>query len=718
METNIFVVNNIIENVDTQNTERIVWIDPEYTYCYTVDMIPKKTHIMKKIINDLEENLVRGTIKKYTDTKRSFRIITANSDKEKEIIKKAKKAIEYIFNTCKEPEVYSDRCARGNAIKKAMLESRLTKPAVYKYFRLYLQGGKSESALLPNYFNSGGKGIPKKSGTKKRGRRNFESEVQDDREGLNVTDKDKKIILKVVEKYYLNEKETPLSEVYRLMKQEYYSEIVTENGKEIKRSLPYYKIITMQEFRYWCKALKDVVEIIKRRKGTTDFENNYKEITSDSRFDSFGSGYFAQADASSFKVEILNRMRNKNVGKPTVYYIVDGFSTMIEGLSVGIGKPSWDGLSSAIFNIVENKVEFCARYGLNIDKNKWPTTKLPRVLVTDKGPEFSGNLLNYCVENLGMTVSNTPPRRPRYKPTVEQSFNVSAIKARTWFTGTSKHKFRRRGDKDPKDYANLDIEDAIYAELCIAVWQNNRTIPDHPYAGELMKEGIVPTPANLYIWGLKKFRGELRDYDPDFIKFNLFRRGVASITERGIKFRNWYYDCDKAHIGNWYNKASIQKPWTENICYDRRNMDNIYIINEDENTIDICTIKPECFFYKGKTLDEIEDYEKYKTINKTSIYTEHDNQNDLTLNEELKKVAKSAEKKNGGRKKNSKDMKQGIKENRKNEDSSYSKNQAIKIVQTEETMIYSEAVNEEISTSENYLYKKINKIREDANRND
>lgn len=582
---------------------------------------------------------------------------------------------------------------------------------MYKYFRLYLQGGKSINALIPKYYNSGGKNKPKRSGNEKRGRCSYVSEVNNDQKGVNVDDEVKKIFLKCINKYYLNEKETPLSEVYRLMKQEYYSETIIENGKEKKISLPFYKIPTKQQFWYWCSNLKDIVEIIKRRKGAVEFDNNFKGITKDSRYDSFGPGYVAQADASSFKVEILNRMNSKNVGKPTVYHIVDAFSTMIIGVSVTIGKPSWDGLALAILNIIEDKVEYCSRYGMSIDENEWPTGKFPRRIVVDRGAEFSGKLLNPVVENLGIIIQSSWARRPKNKGIVEQSFNITAIKQRTWLPGTSKHKFRKRGDKDPKDYAKLDILDATYAELCMAVWFNNRTVSDHPYAGALEKEGIIPTPVNLYKWGLKRFGGGLIDYDQDFVKYHLMRKGTATVTERGIKMRDWYYDCDKAQTENWYTKARIGKSWPIDICYDNRNMDNIYFINEDNDRLNICTIKPECFFYKGKTLGEIEDYQKTKTINETSKYADHDNQNDIELNERLKEVAERAERKPGGRKKNSSDMKKDIKESKEAENKSYSKGQAIVLGGNVEKSVFEENNINETDASEDSLFNEINTLR-------
>ena len=522
-------------------------------------MIPGKIKINKRYINSLEEYLANGVIKKHSDKKRSYPKKRNISENEKVIMEKAQKAVNCIFNNENEPELYSDCYARARILNKAMKECDLSKKTVYAYFRLYLQGGKSINAIVPNYSNCGGKGKSKKSGEKKRGRHNFKSEVNMDMEGVNVDDDTKKTILKYVDRYYMNERETPLSYVFGIMKQERYSEVVIENGVEIKKIKPAHKIITEQQFRYWCKNLKDVAEIIEKRKGYSDFYNNYKGLITDSKFDAYSSGCFAQADASSCKVEIVNRMRNKAIGKPTVYHIQDVFSTMIIGLSVIIGKPSWDGLSSAIINIVEDKVKYCAKFGLDIDESQWPNALLPQVIVVDRGGEFNGKLLNPVAKGVGIIIMNSEAHMPKNKGVVEHSFYIPAIKERTWLPGTPKHKFRQRGDKDPKDYAQLDILDATYAELSIAVELNNRTIPDHPFAGELMKEEIIPTPVNLYKWGLKRFAGGLIDNDPDYVKYCLLREGEATITQEGIKLRNMYYDCDKARNEDWYTTVRSTK---------------------------------------------------------------------------------------------------------------------------------------------------------------
>lgn len=715
MLSNIFAVNNIIEMKDIENTERILYVYSDYTSCHTIDMSTNKFRIKKRQIKNLEEDLANGIIKRYSDMKHRLRIDKFMSVSDKAIMEHAKKIIDYILDKCPEPNIY-DRNQRGEVIKCAVNEFHVTKSTVYKYLRKYLQGGKTMFSLLPDYCNSGGKGKRKKLGNKKIGRPSYKSKVLENSDGVNVDDNIKQIFIKAIDKYYANEKETPLSEVHRLMIQEYFSRTVIENGKEVKKAYSHNEIPNMQQFRYWCKNLEDVIEIMKKRKGEKYFSNNYRGLSSNSSYEAFGPLFRAQIDSTVCPVEILNRMLNKNIGKPTVYHITDEFSTFILGLNVGIGKASWNGASLAILNCIENKVEFCRKYGLEIEESQWPTAKLPRVLLTDRGTEYTGNLANYISENLGMVIQNAPPGMPSYKGIVEQSFNTSEIKLRTWLPGIARKGGRKRGDKDPKNEAKLDIKAITYAYLAIAVHYNNRTIPDHPYAGELIKEGIIPTPINLYLWGLKRFSGGLHDYDKDFVKLNLFRRGTATVDEKGIRFKGAYYTCDRAIKESWYTKARIGKSWRINICYDGNDMDYIYFINDGMSYLEKCTIKEEYGFYKGRTIEEIDDYENVKKINETSLYTDHDNQNDLDANERLKAITDNSIKKAGGNKKNSNEMKKNIKENAHVEKKSYGKLQAMGLSEAQEQDY--ESSWETNGKNDSYLSNKIDSFRRGVGDND
>ena len=58
---------------------------------------------------------------------------------------------------------------------------------------------------------------------------------------------------------------------------------------------------------------------------------------------------------------------------------------MIVGIYVGIENPSWASAMMAVVNLVEDKVEFCKRFGIDIDEAAWPIPGLPDMLLSDRG---------------------------------------------------------------------------------------------------------------------------------------------------------------------------------------------------------------------------------------------------------------------------------------------------------------------------------------------
>lgn len=711
MNNIILMVNNIIEFLDEKKSVRILWISTDYSYCYTIDMNTELLRINKRKIQHIEECLERGIAVREKDSKHSLRTERNISQSDVDKLKKAKEKIDFILENCSEPYIYQIRY-RGEVIRKTIEKLGGSKASIYKYVRKYLQGGRATYSLLPDYYNCGGRNKPKKVGEKKIGRPNLQSQVQQDREGVNVSEDTKKKFINAINKYYKNDNEIPLTEVYDLMIEEDFCTEVMEDGEYKKKQMEHYQIPTIRQFRYWCENLVEIVELMKKRKGDKEFKNNYEGLKSDSREETFGPCFKAQIDAKICNVQIVNRLRNKVIGKPVRYFVVDQFSSYIMGLYVGLDSPSWNGASSAIFNCIEDKVEFCGSYGIAIKADEWINSTLPKVLLADRGPEFSGKLLNYAVENLGIIVQNTQAFTARNKGIVEQSFNTTEMKMRTLTPGAPKGKFINRGERVPQKDAKYTIEDITRTYISIVINHNNKVCKNHPHAGELIKEGIVPTPLNIYMWGLKKYSGALREYDIDFVKLNLMRRGVATVTEKGIKDGERYYDCERAITENWYTKARIGKSWKVDICYDARRMNNIYIIGAMANELEICTLREGSSFYKDSSYEEVLDFEKHKTICSNTTYIDHKNHNNLVMNERLKDIKESVLREPNDDVKKYRPSKKDISESRKEENSTYRQTQALSIVDEVglDNIPHEEAESGE-ENSNNYLVNKIKKIR-------
>ena len=67
-----------------------------------------------------------------------------------------------------------------------------------------------------------------------------------------------------------------------------------------------------------------------------------------------------------------------------------------------------------MINVVIDKVEWCEKHGIIINKSEWNNSQLSGVLVTDMGSEYKSENFEQLVE-LGVTITNLPPYRLELK---------------------------------------------------------------------------------------------------------------------------------------------------------------------------------------------------------------------------------------------------------------------------------------------------------------
>jgi hypothetical protein len=478
---------------------------------------------------------------------------------------------------------------------------------------------------------------------------------------------------------------------------DYYSIDIDNIGN--KKVLSSNKIPTRWQFRDWFKIFqrKQFDKIIKKRKGNKNYNLNNRPLPSNSVYETKGPGFRYQIDATITGVQLVNRLKNKAIGKPIIYFVIDVFSRMIVGVYVGLEGPSWNGASSAIYNCTEDKVKFCKRYGLDITPETWLNSTLPVNLLADRG-ELAGTLPEKATENLNMHVDNTPSWRADLKGAVEQSFHTAELNFKHWLPGAIKHEYRKRGEVDPKKQAKLNIVEFTRIVLRVIINHNHKLLEDYIPTKEMIDDNLIFTPTEIWKWGLKNASGALRSLPDDFVKLNLMRRAKATITEKGIKFHDYYYDCEKAFIEGWYSYARSKGYWHVDICFDQRNMDYIYIIDDKTGKYDICILKKEYSAFAGKTYDELIEYEDSLEIDKMNL-RDYRNQNDLNMNVGIKHDVENAIKTYDEQSTNVNEMVRDVYKNRADENKSYRKEQAL-ILNNQENKNsitdYEETKNEDI----------------------
>ena len=89
-------------------------------------------------------------------------------------------------------------------------------------------------------------------------------------------------------------------------------------------------------------------------------------------------------------------------GRANVYMMIDVLSRVILAVGVAFNQNAYIGLSNMLINLAEDKVAYCARYGLTISPEVWPSSIIPERIRTDRGADFKGEDFKKVCLRVGM----------------------------------------------------------------------------------------------------------------------------------------------------------------------------------------------------------------------------------------------------------------------------------------------------------------------------
>jgi len=673
--------------------ERILWITPDYTIIFVINIFSKSGLPQRRIIQDIEDAIdeKKATLidemdllrdKELSDYFSFIRIGDNASDKQKKTRDRAWNIISPLVTKENEPAIY-DRKQRGELIRNLIQTynldkqkgEKLTEKTVYAYLRRYWQRGKTINSLLPDYINSGGKGVRKTAGKAKRGRPRKYPHDPKIGEGINSSEEIRRIFKVAIDTWYKNTKENSLKYVYRRMRSMFFKEVTErdENNKLVTRVLKPGEKPTYSQLHYWHKTEYDIEEVIKARKGSTAYERDHRAIVGDSTIGIPGPGYKYQIDATVADVYLHSRYNvNWIIGRPVIYLVVDVFSRLIVGVYVGLEGPSWLGMMMALVNTATDKVRFCEEYGIDITEDQWPCSHLPFLLCGDNG-ELAGNNVETLVKNLGVEIQNVAAFRPDWKGIVERLFRTIQLdKIKPETPGFVINKMERFG----KDYvldACLDLESFTRMIIRCILRHNKHLMRTYIRDVDMIADDVPATPIALWNWGLENRSGQLNYFPEEIVKLNLLPTGTATIQSDGIYFKGKRYTCEKARTEKWLEKARNGRLKDADkkleISYDLRTSNYIYIRDKGGRGFEVCTLIESDERYVGASVEEAQFLRDYETYSWQRGEDEEINE-DGALSEELEDIAKKGAKraKSGRDKSLSKSQrKEGIRDNRQME---------------------------------------------------
>ena len=491
-----------------------------------------------------------------------------------------------------EDSTLMEREARGQAIRLRAEEMNVSPRRIRRLLYRYWEGGQVPAALAPRYAQRGGPGVPKRAGVLKRGARNEGGGTD-----VNVTPE---MARKLVSGYkeFVDGKQYSLKDAWDSTIRKHFSKGTTVILGTKVPGMPHpNEVPSYHQFEYHGrKSISgNEAKSLRRRVGSNAYHLKHRPVVEGVGEHARGPGDRYEVDATIGDITLISAMeKDQVVGSPTLYLVVDVFSTMIVGVSALLGKPSWAGMMCALRDAFSPKVPLCRRHGIEIQQRDWPCHHLPHLLVGDRG-ELMSHAADRLSSDLGILVGNTATRRADWKGHVERAFRK--LQESTLRAAPGRSTPRGEPSHDPREEAGLTLDDYQRSILvhavkhnCTAKIENEDRIPE----GYPLRELGSPTPLDLWNWGIANRAGFLRSATPEQVRTALLPTGNARPLKRHVTFRGLKYgsrdmigrdaDASRSSFVDWFLRGTGRKlsPNSVPVRFDPRNAATILVNHPTE----------------------------------------------------------------------------------------------------------------------------------------
>jgi len=634
----VYIHENMIIQYNNDKVLRVLYVDNVSKNTFAVNIKEEKwpqVYSLESILKDLDFkicNIEEDTYIKKIDEEDVSEVAREKRDSSWEIVS-------FILAKLEGMKPYISKY-RNPIINEASQMYGVSYNTIKGYMIRFWKYGKIRNALMGNYHKCGAKGAEKSSGLNKRGRPSSGG-----KKGINIDGNIKRIFITGLNKYYYNSRQNNLKTSYELIiRDNFVQEYINQGGEQIP-VINNDLIPTYGQFYYWFKKLNNTKNEVIKRKGERIYHQNYRSIIGSSTQEAeLGPSTLWQIDSTIFDIYLVSSLnRNNIVGRPILYQVMDVYSRLIVGFSLTLESfNSYNGAMLALINAMTSKVEFCKKYGVDISEEEFPYA-IPQSILADRG-ELINKSIQTAIENLNITIQNSPPYRADYKGIIEQAFHQINLKIKPFADGVVANgvNLKERGQQEYRTKSNLTLHELTTIVLKSIIFYNTRHVLSEEVSREMaFEENIEKIPIKIWDYGIENNKGVLRKLPSDIVETMLYPADVGQVTPKGVSFKKMLYASDYTLKQGWFSKARIKGSWSIKLLYNPLDLTNIYYVEDDKKTIRKLTLVEHLKKYSNKSESEISDYLRQgKEIN--DLARERELSNKIKLFNEIEAITNRA----------------------------------------------------------------------------
>lgn len=282
-----------------------------------------------------------------------------------------------------------------------------------------------------------------------------------------------------------------------------------------------------------------------------------------------------QLDETPANIYLVSRFDNRSIiGRPNIYLAVDTVSQLIAGIYVGLDAGE-NAFMACLANAACDKVEYCKRYGIDIEPSQWPSRGVPYEIITDHGREFIGARADELCARYGVERHTPPAFRPDEKGLVERAFGhlQSIYEPHLRGKGVIEEDSQERWAKDYRDQAVLNLTDFTKILIhSILHYNNGRHITYHSDTTETLM-----TPSDIWAKMAAKGKSRILDVNDEEIYQLSLPRETAVVSRKGVRHNGFDY------LPDGYEKIAVGEKVIYG--YDNQDISQIYIFKDNETVV-------------------------------------------------------------------------------------------------------------------------------------
>lgn len=574
MEKNCISINkgDVLVEKDTNNRYRVLCTQHEYVTLCKMDIDKLDIHISS--FTQLIEQLQNEEIYKEApdDAVYDYDLLT---DKQKAAYHFKKDILDRVVNAYSLDFLSLMGKETKPVINEILSEGHIGKTALWDNIRKYLQSGFNIYTVI-NIRNHSYCGYGTYNYSKKPGRPSphglsmgipYSSEVIEHfRTALNEFKKGRNMTYE---------------KAYRWMLTRYYSFTEeTPDGLSITL-LPATERPTFNQFCYFMKNNLSQKERDIIKTSAMEVRNNKRLLLSDVMYGVMGPCDRVQMDECEADVSLVAETNpDQSVGRPIVYVMIDVYTRMILAVGISYDNNSVLGMTNCLINLAEDKVEYCAKYGITITQNQWPSGYLPHRILSDRGAEYMSKEAKRICNELNITLEPVPAGTGSLKGSVEQWFH----QLQTNQNAALEHngQISKRHDSKHHKESCLTIDEFTKMLLNFVIFHNTHVLENYPPEPDMIRENIPLVPASLWKYGCKKYGTPNVIQNIHQYYYSLMLPQNATLDRRGIKCNGLYYL--KTDDSDLYTKMYELQDKKEkiNVRIDPRDIGSVYYLKDNK----------------------------------------------------------------------------------------------------------------------------------------